>query len=174
MMKFVNIYPVYPITSINPPIRSVVRRVSKSPAEIRACLMARARVEEILPGGKLITLTLSNYDKDNNPVSKVEEVVADSPAAEVSVVDDKQPEQQPNRNQNNYGGGKHKNKHNYNNKYTTVAQKPVEDSKENKLETTGESEVSLKADDNVTVSVMDAATDNGIEIETMDLEDLGL
>jgi hypothetical protein len=52
-----------PITTVNPPIRSVVKKVTKSIKEIRACLMARAIVEEILPDGKTVRLNISNYDQ---------------------------------------------------------------------------------------------------------------
>lgn len=63
LTKVVNIYPSMPITGVNPPIRSTVKRVTKSINEIRACLMARAIVEEILPSGKTVRLNISNYDK---------------------------------------------------------------------------------------------------------------
>lgn len=61
--KIVNIYPSIPIIGINPPIRSVVKRVTKSISEIRTCLMARAIVEEVLPDGKTVRLNIGNYDK---------------------------------------------------------------------------------------------------------------
>ena len=63
LTKIVNIYPSMPITGVNPPIRSVVRRVTKSIDEIRACLMARATVEEILSNGTTVKLNIGNYDK---------------------------------------------------------------------------------------------------------------
>lgn len=63
LTKVVNIYPSMPITSVNPPIRSSVKRVTKSVDEIRACLMARAIVEEILTTGEVVRLDISNYDK---------------------------------------------------------------------------------------------------------------
>ena len=66
LTKVVNIYPSMPITGINPPIRSAVKRVTKSIDEIRICLMARAIVEEILSDGKTIRLNIGNYDKCNN------------------------------------------------------------------------------------------------------------
>lgn len=65
--KVVNIYPSMPITSVNPPIRSTVKRVTKSVDEIRACLMARAVVEEILSDGKIVRLNIGNYDKCLEP-----------------------------------------------------------------------------------------------------------
>lgn len=63
LTKVVNIYPSMPITGVNPPIRSAVKRVTKSVEEIRICLMSRAVVEEILPNGKTVRLNISNYDK---------------------------------------------------------------------------------------------------------------
>lgn len=64
--KMVNIYPSMPITTVNPPIRTTVKRVTKSTEEIRACLMARAIVEEVLADGKVTRLNLTNYDKSNS------------------------------------------------------------------------------------------------------------
>lgn len=61
--KIVNIYPTMPITRVNPPIRTMVRNVTKSIDEIRACLMARATVEEVLSNGKTVRLDISNYDR---------------------------------------------------------------------------------------------------------------
>ena len=61
--KVVNIYPTMPITGINPPIRSVVRHVTKSIKEIRTCLMSRAIVEEVLSDGSTVRLNIGNYDK---------------------------------------------------------------------------------------------------------------
>ena len=75
MNKVVNIYPKYAITTVNPPIRSTVYRVTKSTSEIRNCIIARAVVEEILPDGSTITLNFSNYDKDNTP-SKIDKVIS--------------------------------------------------------------------------------------------------
>ena len=66
MNKKVNIYPSMPITRVNPPIRSSVRRVTKSVEEIRICLLSRAVVEEILPNGEIIRLNMGNYDNCNN------------------------------------------------------------------------------------------------------------
>lgn len=63
LTKVVNIYPSMPITGVNPPIRSVVKRVTKSVDEIRTCLMARAIVEEVLSTGETVRLDIGNYDK---------------------------------------------------------------------------------------------------------------
>lgn len=61
--KIVNIYPSMPITTVNPPIRTTVKRVTKSVKEIRACIIARAIVEEVLSNGKTVRLDFSNYNK---------------------------------------------------------------------------------------------------------------
>lgn len=68
--KIVNIYPSGPIVTVNPPIRSTVKRVTKSVKEIRACLMARAMVEEVLADGSTVRLNMSNYDTFNDKCSK--------------------------------------------------------------------------------------------------------
>lgn len=65
MSKIVNIYPTMPITSVNPPIRGKLMGVRRTTADIRACIIGRARVEELLPNGKIIPLDFTNYDKDN-------------------------------------------------------------------------------------------------------------
>lgn len=65
MNKVVNIYPSMAILGVNPPIRTTQTKVTKSTSEIRACIIARAMVDEILPNGKTIRLNLNNYNKDN-------------------------------------------------------------------------------------------------------------
>lgn len=65
MNKVVNIYPSMAILSVNPPIRTTQVKVTKSTSEIRACIIARAIVDEVLPNGKTIRLNLNNYNKDN-------------------------------------------------------------------------------------------------------------
>lgn len=65
MYKKVNIYPQTPITNIRPPIRSVTKKVTRSEEDIRACIIARAKVEEILPDGSIIRLNLTNYNINN-------------------------------------------------------------------------------------------------------------
>lgn len=67
MTKLVNIYPSVPVIAVNPPIRSITRNVKKPVEQIKACIMARATVEEILKDGSKIRLDLTNYDKDNEP-----------------------------------------------------------------------------------------------------------
>lgn len=64
MKKRVNIYPRFPITSTNPPIRGVVKNVTKDVSDIRKCIIAGAKVEEIGPNNEVILLNLRNYDMD--------------------------------------------------------------------------------------------------------------
>ena len=65
MKKRVNIYPRGPITTVNPPIRSVVKAVTKDVSDIRKCILAGAKVEEVINNYISIELNLNNYDKDN-------------------------------------------------------------------------------------------------------------
>ena len=65
MTKVVNIYPTTPILRVNPPIRFTVYKTTKSTAEIKACILSDAIVEEILPDGNTLRLNLNNYNKVN-------------------------------------------------------------------------------------------------------------
>lgn len=65
--KRVNIFPRRPITTVIPPIRVPVYNVSKEIKDIRACIMAGARVEEILSDGTTVNLNMGNYSTDNEP-----------------------------------------------------------------------------------------------------------
>ena len=65
MKKKVNIYPRKPITATNPPIRGAVQNVTKDTSDIRKCIIAGAKVEEIGPGNQIALLNLRNYDLDN-------------------------------------------------------------------------------------------------------------
>lgn len=65
MKKRVNIYPRGPITTTNPPIRVPVKNVTKDVKDIRKCIVAGAKVEEILDNGTLVLLNLNNYDIEN-------------------------------------------------------------------------------------------------------------
>ena len=66
LAKKVNIYPTMPITTLNPVIRTMTKNTIKTVDEIKQCINARARVEEILIDGSILVLNLSNYDKNNN------------------------------------------------------------------------------------------------------------
>lgn len=120
MKKVVSIYPTAPITSVNPPIRSSVRNVTKSVDAIRKCIIARARVYETLDSGEKLLLDLTNYDKDNNatPVTEPVKVEPDT------IQEPNKPEQQPNKGFNNNNNNK-KNKWNNNNKFNNSQVKPI-------------------------------------------------
>ena len=92
--KKVNIYPSTPIVSVTPPIRTTVKGATKKIETIRKCIIARAKVEEILPTGDTVILDLSNYDKDNRfnteskmdiPETPADPIVPDAPVVEESV-----------------------------------------------------------------------------------------
>ena len=90
--KKVNIYPSTPIVSVTPPIRTTVKGATKKIETIRKCIIARAKVEEVLPTGDTVILDLSNYDKDNrfNTESKMDipETPADPIVPDATVVEE--------------------------------------------------------------------------------------
>lgn len=91
MNKVVNIYPSMAILGVNPPIRTTQVKVTKSTSEIRACIIARATVDEVLPNGKTIRLNLNNYNKDNVALYRKPEpkapptVIKDAPAKDAKL-----------------------------------------------------------------------------------------
>ena len=97
--KKVNIYPSTPIVSVTPPIRTTVKGATKKIETIRKCIIARAKVEEILPTGDTVILDLSNYDKDNrfNTESKMDipETPADPIVPDAPAVDEPVKEEEP-------------------------------------------------------------------------------
>ena len=97
--KKVNIYPSTPIVSVTPPIRTTVKGATKKIETIRKCIIARAKVEEILPTGDTVILDLSNYDKDNrfNTESKMDipETPADPIVPDALVVEEPVKEEEP-------------------------------------------------------------------------------
>lgn len=156
MDKIVNIYPTWPITRLNPPIRSVVKNVTKSVEDIRICLVTRARVEEVLPDGSTVTLGFNNYDEDNSiKATKTEETIdvdktdTTSEATEQAVVEEeaKVATEQPKPIEQHFGkhGKKHRNR--YNNKPN------ADDSNNGNTDSVAEATVS--ADDEVTVETID-------------------
>ena len=131
MFKTVNIFPKFPVIGVNPPIRTAVRRVTKSTAEIRTCIIARAIVEEILEDGSTVILDLNNFDKDNSN-TVVEEPIAEpeepTPVQEEVSEPVEVSEPEPAANQY-YGNNKKKNKKNKhnNNRNVVVEEPPVVD-----------------------------------------------
>lgn len=65
MIKKVNVYPVYPILTIKTPIFHTTLNIELSVGDIERCIFARAKVEEVLPDGRLLVLNLKNYNKCN-------------------------------------------------------------------------------------------------------------
>ena len=66
MRKRVNVEPtIGPIYTLSVPITGKILNHEMSVGDILNCIYARARVDEILPSGKLVRLNLTNYDKDN-------------------------------------------------------------------------------------------------------------
>jgi len=104
MYKLVNIYPqLGPITSVSPAIRTAVKCAKKSTSDIYKCLVARARVEEILPDGTTKQLTLYNY-RDEEPVEEdavvpeTEPIIEEPTEQEPEVVEEptqEEPEKEP-------------------------------------------------------------------------------
>ena len=65
MKKRVNVHATVPVTTLKYPIAGSVRNVMMDVADIRLCLCGKAKVEEILPSGKIVRLGFNNYDKEN-------------------------------------------------------------------------------------------------------------
>ena len=77
MNKRVNIYPRGPITTVNPPIRVPVKNVTKDIKDIRRCIIAGAKVEEITKDG-IVVLNLQNYDLNNGEAAEEKPAYVDS------------------------------------------------------------------------------------------------
>lgn len=88
MKKRVNVEPVGPIYTLRVPITGKIINHEMSTGDILNCIYARAKVDEILPSGKLVRLNLSNYNKDNSileekvELPKVTEEVTTTPIPE--------------------------------------------------------------------------------------------
>lgn len=65
MIKKVNVYPVVPVFALKNPIYSTTLNTKLSTGDILRCIYSRAKVEEILPNGKIIRLDLKNYNTVN-------------------------------------------------------------------------------------------------------------
>lgn len=82
MIKKVNVYPVYPILTIKNPIYHTTLNIDLSVGDIERCIFSRAKVEEVLPNGKLLVLNLKNYNKCNFLEEHNSNLVASSPEVE--------------------------------------------------------------------------------------------
>lgn len=88
--KVVNIYPTMPVTRVTPPLRTVAKNVSRPISYIRACIMSRAMVDEVLPDGTTVRLGLHNYDKNNYVVTSTKTPAVDetAPVASTNEIED--------------------------------------------------------------------------------------
>lgn len=65
MTKRVNVTTTIPVRTITPPLSGTYRDIIMSTGDILKCISRRAIVDEILPNGMTIRLTIGNYYKDN-------------------------------------------------------------------------------------------------------------
>lgn len=65
MTKKVNINAPIAVRTVTPPIYGTVKGIFMTTGDILKCLCKRARIEEILPNGNLVNLTMKNYFTDN-------------------------------------------------------------------------------------------------------------
>ncbi len=65
MTKRVNIRTYIPVRSFTPPIHGTYNNIIMSTGDILKCLCKRAIVDEILPDGSTVRLTMKNYYTDN-------------------------------------------------------------------------------------------------------------
>ena len=79
MIKKVNVYPVFPILTIRNPIYHTALNIELNVGDIERCIFGRAKVEEILPDGKIIVLNLKNYNKCNYVEEHIGKSVASLP-----------------------------------------------------------------------------------------------
>lgn len=65
MTKRVNVYAQVAVRNVTPPIHGTCKDIVMTTGDILKCLCKRARVEEIMPDGKIVRLNMSNYYTDN-------------------------------------------------------------------------------------------------------------
>lgn len=92
MIKKVNVYPVLPILTIRNAIYHTALNIDLSVGDIRNCIYARAKVEEILPDGSLLVLNLKNYNKCNYVEEHISNSVVSLPEVEEDEKDTNQTE----------------------------------------------------------------------------------
>mgnify|MGYP003596301703 CR=1 FL=1 len=70
--KRVNIYAANPVTiGFGVPRVGTQKGIVLTVEEIRNCLRSHARVEEILPGNRIVPLDFTNFDKDNEVKTEI-------------------------------------------------------------------------------------------------------
>lgn len=74
MTKRVNINAPVAIRNITPPIYGTCNNIVMSTGDILKCLCKRAKMEEILPDGSTVVLTMKNYYTDNGAGLDAEKV----------------------------------------------------------------------------------------------------
>lgn len=94
--KRVNIKATVPVRNINPPIYGTCKDITMTTGDILKCLCVRAIVDEILPDGSTIRLSMKNYNLDNAAhlntktvepeVVKLDEIIFDTDKVEDSIV----------------------------------------------------------------------------------------
>ena len=65
MTKRVNVYAQVAVRNVTPPIHGTCKDIIMTTGDILKCLCKRARVEEIMPDGKIVRLNMRNYYTDN-------------------------------------------------------------------------------------------------------------
>lgn len=65
MTKRVNVTTIIPVRTLTPPLHGTYKNIIMSTGDILKCISRRAIVDEILPGGTTIRLTMGNYYSDN-------------------------------------------------------------------------------------------------------------
>lgn len=78
MTKRVNIRTTMPVRNVTPPINGTLHDVIMTTGDVLKCLSKRAIVDEILPDGSTVRLTMRNYYTDNGAGLYVSKESADS------------------------------------------------------------------------------------------------
>lgn len=98
MTKRVNINAPVAIRTITPPIYGRVSNIVMTTGDILKCLCKRAVVDEILPNGSTVRLTMKNYYTDNGAgldAKKVEVVSQPAKVPEVKKTEDEKSSDEP-------------------------------------------------------------------------------
>ena len=82
MTKRVNVTTTIPVRTITPPLNGTYKDIIMSTGDILKCISRRAIVDEILPNGMSIRLTIGNYYKDNGAGLDAAERAAGTKVAE--------------------------------------------------------------------------------------------
>ena len=94
MTKRVNVTTTIPVRTITPPLSGTYKDIIMSTGDILKCISRRAIVDEILPNGMTIRLTIGNYYKDNGAGLDAAERAAASKVADEEKVEDHKSEEE--------------------------------------------------------------------------------